>query len=47
MLTAIVIAFSITVVMATFAAIGRRDDDTEPDTLTPADLGDEGEEVRS
>ncbi|RZT64232.1 multisubunit sodium/proton antiporter MrpC subunit [Microcella alkaliphila] len=46
-LTAIVIAFSITVVMATFAAIGRRDDDTEPDSLTPADLGDEGQEVRS
>lgn len=40
-LTAIVIAFAITVVMATFAVIGRRDDDTEPDSLTPADLDDE------
>ncbi len=30
-LTAIVIAFAITVVMATFAVVGRRDDDTETD----------------
>jgi multicomponent Na+:H+ antiporter subunit C len=30
-LTAIVIAFAITVVMATFAVVGRRDDDTESD----------------
>ncbi len=44
-LTAIVIAFSITVVMATFAVVGRRDDDTEPDSSTPADLGDDHEEV--
>ncbi|MER3390061.1 MAG: cation:proton antiporter subunit C [Microcella sp.] len=29
-LTAIVIAFAITVVMATFAVVGRGDDDTEP-----------------
>lgn len=29
-LTAIVIAFAITVVMATFAVVGRIDDDTEP-----------------
>jgi multicomponent Na+:H+ antiporter subunit C len=28
-LTAIVIAFAITVVLATFAAVGRGDDDTE------------------
>lgn len=46
-LTAIVIAFSITVVMATFAAIGRRDDDTEPDSLTPADVDDDLGKARS
>jgi multicomponent Na+:H+ antiporter subunit C len=44
-LTAIVIAFSITVVMATFAVVGRRDDDTEPDSATAADLDDDHEEV--
>lgn len=31
-LTAIVIAFAITVIMATFAVVGRRDDDTEPES---------------
>lgn len=35
-LTAIVIAFAITVIMATFAVVGRRDDDTEPS----AEIGD-------
>jgi len=34
-LTAIVIAFAITVVLATFAAVGRRDDDTEPESRPP------------
>jgi multicomponent Na+:H+ antiporter subunit C len=34
-LTAIVIAFAITVVMATFAVVGRIDDDTEPPTVEP------------
>lgn len=37
-LTAIVIAFAITVVMAMFAVVGRRDDDTEPDSAVPADV---------
>lgn len=37
-LTAIVIAFAITVVMATFAVIGRRDDDTEPEANEPGEL---------
>lgn len=38
-LTAIVIAFAITVVLATLAVVGRRDDDTESDPSgeTPAD----------
>jgi multicomponent Na+:H+ antiporter subunit C len=31
-LTAIVIAFAITVVLATLAVVGQRDDDTEPDS---------------
>ena len=34
-LTAIVIAFAITVVLSTFAAVGRRDDDTEPESRPP------------
>ncbi len=36
-LTAIVIAFAITVVMATFAVVGRRDDDTESADTEPDD----------
>jgi multicomponent Na+:H+ antiporter subunit C len=35
-LTAIVIAFAITVVLATFAVVGRRDDDTEADNGAPS-----------
>ena len=35
-LTAIVIAFAITVVLATFAAVGRGDDDTEAQPIAPA-----------
>lgn len=43
-LTAIVIAFAITVVLATFAAIGRRDDDTEAaDESSPVESGVEAE----
>lgn len=38
-LTAIVIAFAITVVLATFAAVGRRDDDTEPSSRVDATRG--------
>jgi multicomponent Na+:H+ antiporter subunit C len=34
-LTAIVIAFAITVVLATFAAVGRGDDDTEAEPADP------------
>jgi multicomponent Na+:H+ antiporter subunit C len=44
-LTAIVIAFAITVVLATFAAVGRRDDDTEPHSSVPGEPENE-EEVR-
>lgn len=35
-LTAIVIAFAITVVLATFAVLGRHDDDTENHTAKPS-----------
>lgn len=37
-LTAIVIAFAITVVLATFAVIGRRDDDTEASEASEATM---------
>jgi multicomponent Na+:H+ antiporter subunit C len=40
-LTAIVIAFAITVVLATLAVVGRGDDDTEADLLESASTGDE------
>jgi multicomponent Na+:H+ antiporter subunit C len=38
-LTAIVIAFAITVVLATLAALGRGDDDTEGQELSPEPTG--------
>jgi multicomponent Na+:H+ antiporter subunit C len=42
-LTAIVIAFAITVVLATLAVVGRRDDDTDaPSTPAPLDGVDSG-----
>ena len=43
MLTAIVIAFAITVVLATFAVVGRRDDDTEADNGAPSQSEVDGE----
>jgi multicomponent Na+:H+ antiporter subunit C len=39
-LTAIVIAFAITVVLATFAVVGRNDDDTEAGAEAEAEAGD-------
>jgi multicomponent Na+:H+ antiporter subunit C len=42
-LTAIVIAFAITVVLATFAVVGRRDDDTEANNGAPSQSEGEGE----
>ena len=42
-LTAIVIAFAITVVLATFAVVGRRDDDTEADNGAPSQSEVDGE----
>lgn len=45
-LTAIVIAFAITVVLATFAVVGRRDDDTDaPDASTGRPAVDSGAEA--
>jgi multicomponent Na+:H+ antiporter subunit C len=42
-LTAIVIAFAITVVLATFAVVGRRDDDTEAGNGSPQQSEVDGE----
>jgi multicomponent Na+:H+ antiporter subunit C len=46
-LTAIVIAFAITVVLATLAAVGRGDDDTEAVSFADGEADDEADSVES